>query len=326
MKFDVIIVGGATEDITFNTEEGVLIDNRQDVLRQKLLAFEYGAKIKIEDAFSTFGGGAANAAVCISRLGFKVAALISVGDDERGQKIKQNLRDNGVNVDFVKATKKKETGFSFVLVGKNNEHIVFSNRGANTELTITAKEQRIMKQAKWIYLTSISGHWDRVLAKVFQSTGPRIAWNPGHIQLKSGIKKLGKYFKLTEILVVNKDEAIELAMSDPSFKLKPLQFINEIGNLLRIIKSFGPKIAVITNGKNGAHAFDGRQVIYQPIIKVKTGLNSTGAGDAFGSSFVAGLELYQYDIKKALGLSAKNSSQVVAHIGAQTGLIYRKDV
>jgi len=41
MKYDIITIGGATEDITFYTKEGVLIDNKKDVLRQKLLAFEY---------------------------------------------------------------------------------------------------------------------------------------------------------------------------------------------------------------------------------------------------------------------------------------------
>ena len=53
MKNDFITIGGATEDITFYTTEGVVIDNSKDLLRQKLLAFEYGAKIKIDAAYST---------------------------------------------------------------------------------------------------------------------------------------------------------------------------------------------------------------------------------------------------------------------------------
>ena len=66
MKYDIITIGGVTEDINFCTHEGVLIKNKKDVLRQELLAFEFGAKIKIKESHSTFGGGAANTAVCFA--------------------------------------------------------------------------------------------------------------------------------------------------------------------------------------------------------------------------------------------------------------------
>ncbi|KKR32035.1 MAG: hypothetical protein UT64_C0044G0012 [Candidatus Falkowbacteria bacterium GW2011_GWF2_39_8] len=45
MKYDFITIGGATEDMMIFTDEGILFDNKKDILRQKLLAFEYGAKI-----------------------------------------------------------------------------------------------------------------------------------------------------------------------------------------------------------------------------------------------------------------------------------------
>ena len=113
MKFDIITIGGATEDITFYTNEGILIDNKEDVLRQKLMAFEYGAKIKINSSYSTFGGGAANAAVCVARLGLKVACVISLGHDDRGERILKNLKKHNVNISLVQLTKMAETGFSF---------------------------------------------------------------------------------------------------------------------------------------------------------------------------------------------------------------------
>lgn len=47
----------------------------------------------------------------------------------------------------------------------------------------------------------------------------------------------------------------------------------------------------------------------------------TGVGDAFNSTFAAGLNLYQGDIKKSLHLAAKNTASKIAHFGAQNGLI-----
>ena len=82
MAFDFIAIGGATRDISFFTNDGVLFANPKDILRQKLLAFEYGAKIRVDHFYYTYGGGAANVAVNLSNFGFKSACLAAVGDDE----------------------------------------------------------------------------------------------------------------------------------------------------------------------------------------------------------------------------------------------------
>lgn len=323
MLYDFITIGGAAEDITFYTSEGVLIDNKKDLTKQKLLAFEYGAKIKIDKSFSGFGGGAANAAVCFSRLGFKSACLCAVGDDDRGQRILDNFKREGVDTALTKQVKNFATGFSFLLVGPDNEHICFSNRAANDQLAITNYELRIMEKAKWIYLTSLSGKWQANLAKIFSVRGPKIAWNPGHRQIITGVKALEQYLKKTACLIVNKDEAVELALSD---KKNSALNLNNQKNLLRALKSCGPEITVITNGRQGADALANGKIYHQPIVKEKQRVDTTGVGDAFGSSFIAGLELYGGDIKKSLLLAAKNSAAEVSEQGAQNGLLRRSDI
>jgi len=326
MKYDVITIGGATEDYTFYTDEGVLIDNKKDVLRQKLLAFEYGAKVKIDKAYSTFGGGATNAAVCLSRLGFNVAALVAVGDDSRGDAIIKNLKKQSVDTSLIQRIKDKESGFSFLLVGQENEHIVFSNRAANKKLMITEGDLANLKYTNWIYMTSLYGEWQEVLDNIFSVHGVKIAWNPGHIQLNTGVKVLGRYFKKVKFLVINKDEAIELVVSDPEYKDKDLRFLNSIENLLTVIQNWGPEVVVITSGKDGADAYDGKKFYHQDILHEKRREDTTGVGDAFGSTFLAGLEYYNGNIKKAMGLAVKNTSSVISQQGAQNGLLTKKEI
>lgn len=321
MKYDFITIGGATEDITFYTKEGIIIDNKEDVLRQKLLAFEYGAKLKIDKAYSTFGGGATNAAVCLARLGFKVASLVAVGNDDRGDSIIKNLRRHKVDTRLVQRKKGAESGFSFLLVAQNNEHIVFSNRAANRRLLIANSDLKNLNNAKLVYVTSLSGKWHEVLQKVFQVKKAKIAWNPGHIQLHTGVEVIGKYLKKTAVLVINKDEAIELVISDQRYRNKDNRFLNNIKNLLKAIKDWRPKIVVITNGKYGADAYNGERFYHQEILKERRRLDTTGVGDAFGSTFVAGLELFHGDIQKAMWLSVKNTASVIGEQGAQNGLL-----
>jgi sugar/nucleoside kinase (ribokinase family) len=231
MQYDFITIGGATEDITMNTNEGVLLNNKKDITRQKLLAFEFGAKIKIEKTLSTYGGGAANTAVNFSRLGFKTLSLISVGDDDRGQKVINNLLKQGVDISAIQKYKGKETGFSFNLVGPGNEHIIFSNRGTNDLLQISGKEISKLIDTKWIYITSLSGEWEKSLKKIFSVRKVKFAWNPGGRQIKLGFKVLKNYFAKTDILCVNKDEAIELAISDPRYKNKTAVFLKNFEKL-----------------------------------------------------------------------------------------------
>ncbi|MCK4554641.1 hypothetical protein KAU19_06830 [Candidatus Parcubacteria bacterium] len=326
MKYDVITIGGVTEDITFYTKEGILIENKEDILRQKLLAFEYGAKIKIDKSYSTFGGGAANAAVCLARLGLKIASLVAVGKDERGKRILQNLEKRKVDISLAQKLEDIESGFSFLLVGQSNEHVVFSNRAANTQLAITNYELQILKNTNWVYMTSLSGKWRDVLNGVFSVQGVKIAWNPGHIQLHLGVKAIGRYLNRVKVLIINKDEAIELVVSDKKHAKKDNKFLNNMRNLLKIIHGFGPEIIVVTNGRFGADAYDGNKFYHQEVIREKKRMDTTGVGDAFGSSFIAGLELYKGNIKKAMELGAKNTSSVISKQGAQNGLLKIADL
>lgn len=325
-KYDVITIGGATEDITFYTDEGLLVANRKDVLRQKLLAFEYGTKIKINNSRYTFGGGAANTAVSLARLGLCTASLVSVGMDDRGKRIIKNLKKQKVDTSFVQRSKDSETGFSFIIVGQGNEHVVFSNRAANEDLRVESYQLNFLENTNWLYLASLSGDWKGVLKNIFSIKDVKIVWNPGHAQLMSGIASLGKYLKKTEVLILNKDEAIELVVSHRKYKKKTAKFLNNIENLIKILKSFGPSIVVVTNGRYGASAFDGKKIYRQTIIKEKNKKDTTGVGDAFGSSFVAGLEIYNGNIKKAMHLGARNSASVITKQGAQNGLMVKRDI
>ena len=324
MNYDIITIGGAVEDITFYTDDGIVIDNKQDVLRQRLLAFEYGAKIRVREAHTTFGGGAANVAVSASRLGLKTACVCAVGDDARGKSIIANLAAHHVNTQFVQTVKGEMSGFSFLLVGPGNEHVIFSHRAANTKLSIPAQLFK-NNQTIWVYITSLSGNWQKALKAVFsRNQNFKIAWNPGGIQLRDGQREIRQYLKYTEVIIMNEDEATELVAADRKVMAgykESARFLGEIKNLLSVIKSYGPEIVMITRGKKGADAYDGRKFYHLGIKHESKRVDTTGVGDAFGSSFVCGLKLYNGDIAKAMELGMRNAASVIAKQGAQNGLL-----
>ncbi len=318
-KYDFVAVGGATQDISFFTDAGIVLDNRHDILRQKLLAFEQGAKIGIDKFHYTYGGGAANAAVNLANFGFRTVCIAALGDDAPGQDIRRNLKGRGVSLAGLKLIKGQDSGFSFILISPGGERIIFSQRGANTHLRLASAELAVLGQARQAYIASLSGDWLAVLKKAFSVPGLEISWNPGAAQYAAGLKRLAPFIRRTKVFALNQDEATELVLSSRPGLGRP--WLNRVDNLLREIKSFGPQIALITMGAKGVAAYDGRKIYRHAILKEKKRLDTTGVGDIFNSSFVAGLALYNGNISQALNLGLKNTASKIGHLGAQNGLI-----
>lgn len=330
-KSGIVTIGGATYDITFfpDDKDMIMVDNKQDILRQRLMAFEHGAKISSKKVVHGFGGGAANAAVSLANFGFISSAIVTVGSDIFGKEIISNLKKRKVRIDLVQRIPRFASDLAVIIVGPDKDRVIFRDDNVKNELELNRKDIAAIRNAKWVYLASLSGDWQMILAKVFavknKQRDLKIAWNPGQDQLAGGLKELGFFFKLTEVLILNQDEAIQLAMMDPEIKEKNIN-LNDIKNLLPIIKKYGPRIAVITCGKDGAWAYDGVKMHYAAIVERQPRVDVTGVGDAFGSSFIAGLELFNGDIDKAMRLGILNTASKVAVPGAQNGLLAKKDL
>ncbi len=323
MKYDFITVGGAVEDISFYTSEGQIIENPKDILRQRLLGFEYGAKIKASALGRFAGGGANNVAVSLSRLGFTVGLAAAVGDDEVGKKLIKNLDDNGVDTRLVKVARHRDTGFSLIVISPSGEHVAFTYRGANDDLSLNKIEAHMLSYSKWISVSSLSGEWGNILDKVFSVKSAKVAWNPGGTQLAEGAGKLCKWLKRTELLCLNKDEALELVISEGKYKRKAGELSKDMKSLLSAVKDLGPKQVIITSGDKGADYFDGERHYHEISLGIPKSkiVDTCGVGDAFFSTFLAGLETFDGDIKKSMKMAMKNAAGVLKKLGAQNGLM-----
>ena len=323
LKNKITTIGGATRDIMFYTDDMVIIDNKADLLRQKLIGFEYGAKLYSKDVHFVFGGGGMNAAVSLASLGIRTQAILSIGDDLVAKEMLAYLKSRKVASKLIQIQKNIKTGTSSIInVGKFKEHVIFAYRGANNKIELS---QSVVKKinTNWVYLTSLSGNFKPGLNNLFnhcQGKNIQIAWNPGTNQLKLGLKGLAKYMKNTAVFDVNRDEALELVMSVKGKATK-----NNINALLKVLHNYGQKLTVITDGHKGAYLYDGQKIYFKAALKRK-GINTTGAGDSFGSGLTAGLIKYNWDLEKALKLAILNSNSVIMKIGAQEGLLTARDL
>ena len=322
IRKQITVIGSCTQDIMFYTDQAVLMTNPRDIVRQRLIGFEYGAKIHSREVYLTPGGRGANVAAGLASLGLRTRLISAVGQDAVGREILAGLKRRGVDISGVQRKKKIGTAFSLVVnVRPDNEHVLFAYRGAGDLLTLKPSLIRRINSS-WVYLNSLVGVRPALLSRLFdhlQNKKIMLAWNPGAVELKWGLKKLRRYINSRTVLIVNRDEALELVQS-----LKTHKKVNNIKSLAKALHQ-SQKLTAITDGAQGAYVYDGRKLYYHQATHHRP-VNTTGAGDAFGAGLIAGLIRYQGDIDRSLRLGLLNSGSVVSQVGAQTGLLSKKDL
>ena len=177
---------------------------------------------------------------------------------------------------------------------------------------------------KWIYLSSLAENslpFHKVIVNYIKKHPKiKLAFQPGTFQMNFGYKKLKEIYKITNLFFCNKEEAKRILKSAK----KPAP--NDIKKLLKEIKKLGPKNVVITDGTKGAYFYDGKEIYQMPMYPdKKTPFDRTGAGDAFSSTFTTAIALGK-STKEALMWGPINSMSVVQYLGAQKGLLKRKEL
>ena len=320
-NFDVVTVGSALKDIMFYSDEiGIIKNPKNDPLREKLMTVEYGAKIPVKKVFVNYGGGALNVAVGLKNFGVNSSPMVTVGKDQVGKEIYSYLKSQKIDTYLMRVDSEEKTGFSIIMTAvKDREHTIFTHKGASDNLEVfNLKNFR----TKWFYVSSLTNHdWAYQFDKIVRQTkrNVKIAWNPGSLQLEESEKMIG-FLPEIEVLILNKDEAIELVKNDNPRTVKTR--LNDSKYLLRKIKAYGPQKVVITQGVRGAVAIDElNNYFYAPAVSVIHRIVDTvGAGDAFSSGLLAGLVKWE-DFEKALRLGIRNSANVLYRVGAQNGLL-----
>jgi sugar/nucleoside kinase (ribokinase family) len=340
---DVFIKYDSVETLDFHTKE-------EDIAYVCLKA---GRKIELQDIEYYCGGGATNSAVSFARNGFEVQSFFKIGNDKAGDFIVESLKKNKVSTEHVIRTDEKPTGQSFIIPGPHGNSAVLVYRGANITLQQKELPEDAIKNANQLYITSLSGPTAHLLIPITQMAkkyNVPVAANPGTSQLRAGATYLKEALCNINILILNSYEA-ELLMTSlmaplshkasegkqggvypkhcrregqviPELLQKPLGSMSACFTLQQFfntVHACGPDIIVVTNGSEGVYASDRNSIYFHPSIKINI-VSSTGAGDAFGSSFVAQLN-HNKSIEDALRIGIINSSSVIKHLGTQNGLL-----
>ena len=315
-RYDVISVGETTVDAFMsihNATAACTIDEEHNAL-----CFKHGNKVEVDRYDFCMGGNATNVAVGLSRLGIRTGLCSEIGDDEFSIKIRNWLAKENIERLLVKQTTNSASSFA-VIINFQGDRTIFV-QDVEREHDFDFGELT----SPWIYLTSLGKEWKKPYEKVLkfaEENNSKIAFNPGGRQLREGKELLERVLEKTEILFVNKEEA-ELILYGHTTDKKDGDYVQ---GLIKGLQKLGPKIVVITDGRNGAYTVSETGKMHHQGITEGKVVERTGAGDSFGSGFLAAT-LAGHPISVAMEWGARNATSVVGHIGAQAGLLTKKEM
>jgi len=305
----VLTIGDATLDTFLNIHEATV---ECDVQKKNCrLCFSYAEKIPIHESIQSAGGNAINVAVGLAKLGIKTSVRSELGKDNNGKLVIEALKKAGVDNRELIINQKNQTRYSVILNFKGERTILSFHPPHHYQ------PLKLKNNYPWIYYSSLGPTFETIQVSLInwlkKNPTTRLVYNPGSYQLKEKINEVKKMLFYTDILIVNREEAELLAGKNKDIKV-----------LLEKLLKAGPSTVAITDGPRGACAATAEEFVTTPALPIKP-TSTTGAGDAFSSGFLAALIL-QKNLKTALTWGIKNSSGVIQHFGAQTGLLNKNQL
>ncbi|MEQ1500370.1 MAG: carbohydrate kinase family protein [Parcubacteria group bacterium] len=273
------------------------------------LCVRYGDKVPYKSVEICYAvGNSANAAVSASRLGLSSALYSYVGGDQDGQNSIQSLNKDGVDTAYVHIDNENKTNYHYVLWYDVDRTILVKHEHYKYDF-------KIQDSPKWIYLSSLGENTVdfqmQIIDFVEKNPETKLAFQPGTFQMKMGKDVLERIYKNTEIFSCNVEEAQKI-LGETS---------RDLPTLLKKVAELGPKTVIITDGYEGAYAYDSKNgdMFFMPIYP-HVPKERTGAGDAFFSTLISALALGK-NLEEALTWAPLNSMSVVQEVGAQKGLL-----
>lgn len=329
--YDIITIGTATRDIFLTSPLFRVVSDPKHLKKigfptGEAQCFALGGKIEIGKPIFTTGGGASNAAVTFARKNLKVAALVKIGNDNAGEEILSEFKKEKIQSLAIKGNN-KGTAYSTILLAPTGERTILVYRGASHNLKTEEIPFKKIK-TKWAYIvpgqiaySAMGKIFDRLIKNKIL-----IAFNPSKYFIEMGIKKLKPFLSVCKVVILNREEASYLTGIDYQKEKEIFRHLDKIVS----------GIVIMTEGAKGVLVSDGKNIYQAGIFKEKKIIDRTGAGDAFGSGFVAGLIHQDFKNQSAISnqqsaifyavrLGSANATSVVEKIGAKAGILTRKE-
>ncbi len=262
-----------------------------------------------------FGGKGANQAVAAGRSGADIAFVACTGDDDTGERVRQQLKSDNIDIAPVSVVAGESTGVALIFVNGEGENVIGIHAGANAALTVErvgAQRERIAEASA--LLMQLESPVESVLAaaRIAHENNTRVALNPAPARELSD-----ELLALVDIITPNETEAEKLT----GIRVNSDE---DASNAAQVLHTKGIDTVIITLGSRGVWASvkgEGRRI---PGFKVKA-IDTIAAGDTFNGALMTAL-LENHALDEAIRFAHAAAAIAVTRKGAQPSVPWRKEI
>ncbi|RME77816.1 MAG: carbohydrate kinase [Chloroflexi bacterium] len=288
--FEVIGLGASPVDILSLVEE-----------------FPTGESVHQAQAMAIDGGGpVATAMATLARLGARTAMVDVIGDDWRGQVIRQSFLRLGVGVDFLRVQPGRTSATSSILVRRRDgARVIVFFPGDGDGVTPADLPRAAIAAARFLHVNG--RHWEACLeaCRLARQHGVQVSFDGGAHRYRPDLDRL---MPLVDICIVARQFA-EAYTGETDVHRAGMALLAE-----------GARLVAITDGLHGSWIFPaGQPAFHQPAFQTAGVVDTTGCGDSYHGAFLFGL-LRGFDLRQTAALASAVAALNTRGLGGRAGL------
>jgi len=254
---------------------------------------EPDGEARIRTQSSGGGGSAANTAVALSSLDVEAGVLGSVGDDEMGLLVRDELDGRGIDLTGLQVIEGGTTTVKYLLIAADGTVAVLGNDGCNEAVGPEDIDPARLDGIDHLHLTSQRPATARRLAELTRAGGSTVSFDPGR---RLPHRDFSGAFSLADLVFCNDREVSAVEELEPELR--------------------ADCTLVVKQGSEGALAITAEEEYYHAGFGVDP-VDTSGAGDAFAAGFLTGW-LDGDDIERCLAVGNACGALAAEQLGART--------
>jgi sugar/nucleoside kinase (ribokinase family) len=290
VTFDVIGLGVSTVDVVMQVDH---FPNDEEVQR--------ASEVMVQG-----GGPVATALVTLVRLGARVAMLDTVGDDWRGDLIREEYRRERVDTAYLRVASGYTSSVASVLVRREDgaRCIVYAPGSAPT-LSAADVPRQVIASARFLHVNG--RHWEACLAacRCARESRVQVSFDGGAHLYRPELREL---VPLVDVCIVARDFAEQYTQA------------RDVRTAAHMLLDEGPSLVVVTQGTRGSWVYPRHgEAFHQPAYLLPGVVDTTGCGDSFHGAFLFGL-LKEMPLERTAALASAVAALNSQHLGGRQGL------
>jgi len=259
------------------------------------------------------GGSGGNIASGIARLGCRTGFLGKVGDDDQGRWLTDKFVEDGVITRWMKIKPGGRTASCFIAVDQSGQRQIYALGGTALLESPEEIDAASIEGCRIVVITDAYLDTAFKAAQLAAAQRAEVLFAPGGLMVSISMIALEPLLRMTDVLVVSQGEA------------RTLSGCGNPENAAAALEKIGPKVIIVTLGKDGALLCMDNHLHHIPSFPVSKIEDTTGAGDAFVSGVAAG-RLHGMNWIDAVRVGCASAANKIAHTGARGGLACWNDI